>query len=216
MEVALGDQVQSFEVPVPVPEPRARAIHWKAFYSLVSRRMAAFETISDSTNFFNLICMSEGREEVRCSCRLRADLLADPGRQVYLEMDVLANADSVTLAVIDINSDGMSFDPDSGFVDRFVDKGGRACINLLPEMHGPPFHGRMGLLVSGGHLAFFRRSGRGAWQTTGFVTELQWFHGQVLSVCLQFGDEGHYCVKITSIGSGDPPVTPTMSEALYH
>ena len=73
----------------------------------------------------------------------------------------------------------------------------------------------MGLLVSGGHLAFFRRKTTQAWETTGFVTDFRWFQDQQLSVSVSFEDEGPYRMKLTSIMNGDPPVTPTRPEAAY-
>ena len=150
---------------------------------------------------------------------LRADLLADLGRQVYLVIEVLANPHGIFLSVTDFAANGVTFDPQEGHVSCIEEDWG-VLINCLSELPmGTRFIGEMGLLVSGGHLAFFRRRWTGdhwlRWETTGFVTDFRWFQDEQLSVQVAFEKKGPYHMKITSIMNGDPPVTPTRSEAAY-
>jgi len=103
-----------------------------------------------------------------CRCRLRTDLLAcRPDIGVYVEVEVLANADNLSLAVVDFEGGGRSsvtFSPETGAVlrERKVRESPRAIegtyIHLLPAATlGRRFEGSMGLFLFGGHLAFFRR-----------------------------------------------------------
>eukprot|EP00913_Durusdinium_trenchii_P032925 g30822.t1 len=125
-----------------------------------------------------------------------SDILAkNPNLGVYVEVEVRANADNLSLAVVDFENGGRSsvtFSPETGAVlrERKVRESPRAIegtyIHLLPP--APPgrrFEGAMGLYLQGGQLAFFRqwRSGSGTeeasgdsakWETTGFCTDLRW------------------------------------------
>ena len=125
---------------------------------------------------------------------------------------MLANAHGITLAVTDSNYNNVLFNPEMGSV-HCNDEVRGAVIESLPEMElGSRFLGPMGLLVMGGQLAFFRRRCSWIiheWETTGFVTDLQWFQDQHLSLSVVFHGEGPYRVKLTNIGSDLPPVTPT-------
>lgn len=93
-------------------------------------------------------------------------------------MEVSANADNLSLAVVDFEGGGVSsvtFSPETGAVlrERKVREMPRAIegtyIHLLPQ--APPghrFEGTMGLyLSSSGHLAFFRRWAKDAKDTSG-------------------------------------------------
>merc|ERR1719188_228628 len=101
-------------------------------------------------------------------CRLRTDILsADSDRDVYLEVEVLANPDNVSLAVVDFEAGGCSsvtFSPDTGAVirERKVREAPRrvegAYIQPLPSLPpGQAFFGLLGLYLFQGNLAFFRR-----------------------------------------------------------
>merc|ERR1719188_2490817 len=101
-------------------------------------------------------------------CRLRTDILsADSDRDVYLEVEVLANPDNVSLAVVDFEAGGCSsvtFSPDTGAVirERKVCEAPRrvegAYIQPLSTItNGRGFEGSMALHFHGGQLAFFRR-----------------------------------------------------------
>lgn len=161
-------------------------------------------------------------EVAYCKCRLRTDLLEHGSEAgVYIEIEVLANPDNLSLAVVDFEAGGRSsvtFSPDTGAVirERKVREAPRKVEGayIQPLATTPPgrgFEGSMGLLLHAGHLAFFRRC-RGAdgelgqWESTGFVTDLAWAEGRRLTPCLAFRDEGPYRVRIARVGS--PPLLP--------
>lgn len=105
-----------------------------------------------------------------------------------------------------------------------------AYIQPLPTVTtGRPFHGLMGLYVYQDRLAFFRRCELpatgldreanpmqlqtpgmaqgchlGPWETTGFVSDLDWAEGRRLTPCLAFRDEGAYRVRVVQIGAMPP------------
>eukprot|EP00930_Biecheleria_cincta_P055417 TRINITY_DN41737_c0_g1_i1.p1 TRINITY_DN41737_c0_g1~~TRINITY_DN41737_c0_g1_i1.p1 ORF type:complete len:407 (-),score=53.88 TRINITY_DN41737_c0_g1_i1:193-1311(-) len=168
-----------------------------------------------------------------CRCRLRTDILAlHPDKGIYVEVDISANADNLSLAVVDFDGGGQSsvtFSPETGAVlrecrvrDSSVEIEG-TYIHLLPSAGtGHRFQGTLGLYLKGGHLAFFRRwrgivAGnrvQGAWECTGFCTDLKWAQGKRLSVCLAFRDSGAYRVSISKIGS-EVPFSPKPSAEAY-
>eukprot|EP00437_Effrenium_voratum_P018189 CAMPEP_0181446104 /NCGR_PEP_ID=MMETSP1110-20121109/25934_1 /TAXON_ID=174948 /ORGANISM="Symbiodinium sp., Strain CCMP421" /LENGTH=392 /DNA_ID=CAMNT_0023570175 /DNA_START=20 /DNA_END=1196 /DNA_ORIENTATION=+ len=153
---------------------------------------------------------------------------------VYLEVEVVSNSDNLSMAVVDFEAGGCSsvtFSPDTGAVirERKVREAPRkvegAYIQPLPTVAtGRPFHGLMGLYLYQDRLAFFRRCelpgaeasadfGRlthgergelAAWETTGFVSDLNWAEGRRLTPCLAFRDEGAYRVRIVQIGATPP------------
>lgn len=239
MEVDIGGRLECFDkVPAGRSDPAAAAAtpDWKA-----RCRLFCAETPNFSAPFAGreITAVAQPDEVAYCGCRVRTDVLArSPGTRVYVEVEILANADNLSLAVVDFESGGRSsvtFSPETGAVlrERKVRESPRAIegtyIHVLPAAApGRRFEGHMGLLVSGGHLAFFRRwaataggeeDGEAAaaeperpWETTGFVTDLRWAQGRRLSVCLAFRDEGAYNVRITRVCS-QPPVEPVVSEA---
>ena len=105
-----------------------------------------------------------------------------------------------------------------------------AYIQPLPTVTtGRPFHGLMGLYLYQDRLAFFRRcelpltgldreanpmqlqlmpgsaqGPLGPWETTGFVSDLDWAEGRRLTPCLAFRDEGAYRVRVVQIGATPP------------
>lgn len=207
------------------------AENWKARYDLFRRSTAGFS----SPYLGREILQVDGPDEVAyCRCRLRTDLLAlQPDVGIYVEVEVSANADNLSLAVVDFEGGGRSsvtFSPETGAVLREckVRETPRAIegkyIHLLPPAAvGRRFQGSMGLYLRGGHLAFFRRwrpeaPGRvtkeGAWETTGFCTDLKWSHGERLSLCLAFRDSGPYRVSISKVGT-EVPLVPQPSAKAY-
>eukprot|EP00930_Biecheleria_cincta_P091242 TRINITY_DN8075_c0_g2_i1.p1 TRINITY_DN8075_c0_g2~~TRINITY_DN8075_c0_g2_i1.p1 ORF type:complete len:312 (+),score=45.39 TRINITY_DN8075_c0_g2_i1:23-937(+) len=101
-------------------------------------------------------------------CRLCTDVLSAEYEQgVYLEVEVVANPDNLSMAVVDFEAGGCSsvtFSPDTGAVirERKVREAPRkvegAYIQPLPTVPpGRPFHGIMGLFLHRGRLAFYRR-----------------------------------------------------------
>jgi len=185
----------------------------------------------------SVIAKVESPDEVAyCRCRLRSDILEkQPERGVYVEVEVSANADNLSLAVVDFENGGRSsvtFSPETGAVlrERKVRESPRAIegtyIHLLPPApQGRRFEGAMGLYLQGGQLAFFRRwnvpmnsasdSKSGPeWETTGFCTDLKWAQGPRLSLCLAFRDSGPYRALITQVNN-TPPVQPSPSADAY-
>lgn len=164
-------------------------------------------------------------EVAYCRCRLRSDLA--PG--VYLEVEVVANPDNLSLAVVDFEAGGRSsvtFSPDTGAVirERKVQEAPRrvegSYIHPLPATPlGQRFEGCVGVYLRSGSLAFFRRcafSGedvlrKGAWECTGFIADLNWVEGR-LTPCIAFRDEGDYHVRISHVGP-DPPQEPCKAKA---
>lgn len=139
--------------------------NWKGRYKLFHTEAPTFSAPFTG----NEIKVVEHPDEVAyCRCRLRTDLLAArDDRGVYVEVEIRANADNLSLAVVDFEGGGRSsvtFSPETGAVlrERKVRESPRAIegtyIHLLPA--APPghrFEGVMGLYLRDGHLAFFRR-----------------------------------------------------------
>lgn len=100
-------------------------------------------------------------------CRLCTDVLDDTSQGVYVEVEVLANPDNVSMAVVDFEAGGCSsvtFSPDTGAVirERKVREAPRRVEGeyiqpLLAVAPGRRFCGLMGLYLCQGRLAFFRR-----------------------------------------------------------
>eukprot|EP00927_Polykrikos_kofoidii_P050869 TRINITY_DN44715_c0_g1_i1.p1 TRINITY_DN44715_c0_g1~~TRINITY_DN44715_c0_g1_i1.p1 ORF type:complete len:403 (-),score=63.00 TRINITY_DN44715_c0_g1_i1:140-1273(-) len=136
----------------------------------------------------------------------------------------------------------VTFSPDTGAVIREskVQEAPRkvsgAYIQTLPVVPpGRPFHGFMGLFLCKGRIAFFRRCRcgptsswlgedeleddsaenkfkLGPWETTGFVSDVDWAEGSRLTPCLAFRDEGAYRVRVVGVGTV-PPVLPPLHGA---
>jgi hypothetical protein len=155
-----------------------------------------------------------------CCCMLRADLLcrsSDTG--VYIEFEVVANVDNLSLAVLDFETTAnncVTFSPDTGAVFRekkvrdVPRKVEGAYIRpLASTLPGSGFEGSIGIYFYAGHLAFFRRCASksaepGLWESTDFVTDLSWAEGRCLAPCLAFRDKGEYHVKIATVNSAPP------------
>mmetsp|Transcript_72843 Transcript_72843/g.138382 ORF Transcript_72843/g.138382 Transcript_72843/m.138382 type:complete len:438 (-) Transcript_72843:227-1540(-) len=161
MELDIGGAFFPFEQQAPPQK-------WKSRYKLFHLEAPTFSTPFSG----NEITAVEHHDEVAyCRCRLRTDLLAShTDRGVYIEVEVHANADNLSLAVVDFEGGGRSsvtFSPETGAVlrERKVRESPRAIegtyIHLLPAApHGQRFEGVMGLYLRNGHLAFFRRWGK--------------------------------------------------------
>jgi len=170
-------------------------------------------------------------EVAYCRCMLRADVLIKGSNLgVYIEIEVNANPDNLSLAVVDFEAGGHSsvtFSPDTGAVirERKVREVPRkvegAYIQpLQATLPGKRFEGSVGLFLYEGNLAFLRRcmnddkQSLGAWESTGFVTDLSWAEGRCLTPCLAFRDEGAYHVRIIKVGS-TPPVPFDLAPKAY-
>lgn len=137
--------------------------NWKGRYKLFHTEAPTFSSPYAGRE----IMAVEHQDEVAyCRCRLRTDLLASrDDRGVYVEVEIRANADNLSLAVVDFEGGGRSsvtFSPETGAVlrERKVRESPRAIegtyIHLLPAAPaGHRFEGVMGLYLRNGHLAFF-------------------------------------------------------------
>lgn len=194
---------------------------WKSRYLRFAAEVKLFRAPFSS---FEITTVKQADEIAFSRCKLRTDVLQASGSiGVYLEVEVLANPDNVSLAVVDFEAGGCSsvtFSPDTGAVirERKIREAPRKVEGtyiqpLSTITSGQGFEGSMGLYFKGGRLAFFRRhfdrsseaAPVGRWETTGFVTDLSWAEGRRLTPCLAFRDIGDYHLRITRI-SADPPV----------
>jgi len=225
MELEVVGSYQSFE-----QDHAGNSENWKARWNLFRQAIPSFSSPFTGPE---ILRVATSDVVAYCRCRLRTDILAlHPDKGVYIEVDISANADNLSLAVVDFDGGGQSsvtFSPETGAVlrecrvrDSSVEIEG-TYIHLLPSAGtGHRFQGTLGLYLKGGHLAFFRRwqgviAGnrvQGAWESTGFCTDLKWAQGKRLSVCLAFRDSGPYRVSISKIGT-DVPFPPKPSAEAY-
>jgi hypothetical protein len=204
-------------------------LDWKGRYNRFQRELRTFQPPFVGREIYQV----RNQDEVAyCRCMLRADLLnKESASGVYIEFQVIANPDNLSLALVDFDAGGHSsvtFSPDTGAVIRekkvreVPRKVEGAYIQpLAATLPGSRFEGSFGLYLYAGHLAFLRRCTNNAaagqelcmWESTGFVTDLTWAECQCLSPCLAFRDEGNYQVKIATVSStpplpfGEPPST---------
>ena len=205
-------------------------LDWKTRYVHFRRELPKFRTPFDGS----ILTDVKNSDEVSyCNCRFRTDLLEDSG--IYLEVQVYANADNLSLAVVDFDEGGKSsvtFSPDTGAVikETKIQETPRKVKGwyIQPLRHIPPkvgtsvirnerFEGIMGLYVKQGKIAFFRKFAHGDsqdWETTGFVIGLDWVHGRKITPCLVFRDEGPYHVCVNKI-SQEPPIEPEKFESAW-
>lgn len=212
---------------------RLARVDWKCRYARFGSEVRNFRTPFSSSQ---ITSVTQADDIAYWRCKLRSDLLADsatPG--VYLEVEVAANPDNVSLAIVDFEAGGCSsitFSPDTGAVirERKVRESPRKVegtyIQPLPTItSGHGFRGSMGLYLRGGFIAFFRKhmsvNGEGevtevgAWETTGFVTDLSWAEGVRLSPCLAFRDTGAYQIHMACISSQPPLVPAAYADAQW-
>lgn len=216
---------------VPLGRKHAR-VDWKGRFGRFRREIPTFRAPFSGMEIVNV---TQPDEVAYCKCRLRTDLLdVSLSSGVYLEVEVQSNADNLSLAVVDFEAGGRSsvtFSPDTGAVirERKVREAPRKVEGAYfqPLSTTPPgrrFEGSMGLFLHGGHLAFFRRCVNksetdgttevGAWECTGFITDLTWAEGRCLTPCLAFRDEGKYAVRIVRVSS-QPPQQPEKTILAY-
>lgn len=200
------------------------APNWKQRYARFASGLKAF-----AAPFLNpeIRSITNDDEVAYFQCLLRTDILAsESARGVYLEVEVIANPDNFSLSMVDFDDGGsssLSFSPDTGAVinERKVCESPRKVRGMFVQaLEGIPaeqkFHGRVGLFVHRGRVAFYRMScgERGssepvAWETTGFVAELAWAEGRRLTPCIAFRSAGHYEVRTTCVGTL-PPFVPSV------
>jgi len=220
-------------------------IDWKSRYRHFKMEIPKFRVPFEGER----ITQVQNPDEVAyCKCKLRTDLLkaeaicssqSDIGGAssrgtkgmggVYLEVEVSANADNLSLVVVDFDEGGKSsvtFSPDTGAVikEKKVQESPRRVKGAYIQPLQPKldrFEGKMGLYVRNGHIAFFRKYKRKEsesedepWESTGFVTNLSWADGKRLTPCLAFRDEGPYCVHVVRVDSC-PPIQPETMVAAY-
>lgn len=224
IELDSGQDFLSFGAGALQQPPGFARTSWRRQFELFHRGSLAFNLPHRA----EITAVSRSGEVAYARCRLRTDILAAEARcdSVYMEVDVLANVDKLSLAVVDFECGGCSsvtFSPETGAVlcerkaheEPQTIEGGYK--HLLPAAKpGQGFEGTLGVLFSGGCIAFFRRwasppeqDGQAVWETTGFCTDLSWAQGPRLSVCLAFRDCGAYRVRISRIGQ-TPPLVPRL------
>jgi hypothetical protein len=92
---------------------------WKWLYAFFHREVVTFSPPFSGSVIANI---GQPDEMAYCRCRFRTDLLLlRPDRGIYIELDVSANADNMTLGVVDFDGGGRSsvtFSPETGAVFR--------------------------------------------------------------------------------------------------
>lgn len=229
----------------PEKDEKLVRIDWKSRYRHFKYEIPKFRTPFEGAQ----ITMVQNPDEVAyCKCKLRTDLLQTvafrrashsdigvPSRAmkdmggVYLEVEVSANADNLSLVVVDFDEGGKSsvtFSPDTGAVikEKKVQESPRRVKGAYIQPLQPKldrFEGKMGLYVRNGHIAFFRKYKRKdsegedePWESTGFVIDLSWADGKRLTPCLAFRDEGPYRVHVVRVDC-NPPIKPEKMVAAY-
>mmetsp|Transcript_60812 Transcript_60812/g.144911 ORF Transcript_60812/g.144911 Transcript_60812/m.144911 type:complete len:390 (+) Transcript_60812:52-1221(+) len=232
MELEVAGTFLTFEMEQPFQGlmPRNIKSRYRWFHGEVSTFSAPYMGDQISS-------VKTADEVAYCKCRLRKDILAEvPRSSVFLEVDVLANADNLSLAIVDFEGGGKSsvtFSPETGavLIEHKVQEDPRVIegmyIHLLEQAPtGSKFEGSIGLLLHDGHLAFYRRwqnartqaregeEKQQQWETTGFCTDLAWAVGTQLSLCLAFRDAGDYHVRIKKVANS-PPFWPPKSQEAY-
>lgn len=201
---------------------------WKTRYVYWRRELPKFRTPFEGST---LTDVKNSDEVSYCKARIRTDSLKDNG--VYMEVDVTANADNLSFAVVDFDEGGKSsvtFSPDTGAVikETKIQETPRKVKGwyIQPLRHIPSktsqalrnerFEGCMGLYIKDGKIAFFRKyaHAKTEWETTGFIIGLDWAEGRKLTPCLAFRDEGQYHVTVKKIASS-PPFEPNRYETAW-
>jgi len=214
-------------------EAKGELVEWKRRYLSFARELSSF-----SYPLAGCSISSAPLEEMCafCQCRINTDVLgAEEGRSVYIEVEVLKNPDSVSLALVDSDSGGcssMTFSPEMGavFREKKVSEEPRHVkgdyIQPLPETERH-FQGTLGIHILNGRIAFFRRASTregekgetdsaipGPWECTGFVGDLSWAHGPWLTPCLAFRQAGPYEVRIVRVSATAPLVPQEKAASL--
>eukprot|EP00397_Hematodinium_sp_SG-2012_P050594 GEMP01058878.1.p1 GENE.GEMP01058878.1~~GEMP01058878.1.p1 ORF type:complete len:339 (+),score=100.35 GEMP01058878.1:124-1140(+) len=197
-----------------------REVDWKLRFAQFAKEMYEFRSPFDPDD----ISMVASPDEVAYTkVRFRADILmAHPEIAIYMEVDVAANADNLSLAIVDFDEGGKSsvtFSPDTGAVikETKVQETPRRVKGAYIQPVKPnftKFEGKVGIYVKNGLIAFFRQYASHQWESTGFCVDFSWARGQRLTPCLAFRDEGKYLTKISKVGSVPPFEPPAHDEAL--
>lgn len=222
----------AFQPAEPLVQVKHNRLDWKGRYARFLNEMRSFREPFGGAE----ITQVDQADEIAYSrMRLCSEMLdAASSRGVYIEVEVLANPDNVSLAIVNFDAGGCSsvtFSPDTGAVirERKVCEEPRKVQGsyiqpLATITQGQGFEGTMGLFLLGGQLAFFRRhlvageNGEqpelGPWESTGFITNLDWAEGKQLTPCLAFRDEGSYHVRLARMGA-QPPLAPERTAMAY-
>lgn len=192
---------------------RKHQTNWKIRYAHFCRDVYEFRAPFDPLLITNVLTPDE---VAYTKARLRADFLAvNPEVAIYMEFDVRANADNLSLALVDFDEGGKSsvtFSPDTGAVikETKVQESPRRVQGSYIQPVKPnftKFEGKMGMYIHNSSIAFYRKYNNQAWETTGFCVKFDWASGKRLTPCLAFRDEGKYCTNITNV-SQTPPFEP--------
>jgi hypothetical protein len=203
------------------------SLDWKKRYLHFSQQALTFSLPFSGREIHSV---QEADECAQLLSGVRTDMLQNVG--LYMELEVLGNPDRLTISVTDWDVGGcssLSFSPDAGMV--FIERAPFSLpkqvsgkyLNALPALdQKQPFHGELGLFVNNGRIAFFRRcrngkvtsqkgecvetgtSDEGHWETSGYVTDLTWAAGNLLTPCVAFRHAGDYRVKIGKVCSKSP------------
>eukprot|EP00397_Hematodinium_sp_SG-2012_P024495 GEMP01025516.1.p1 GENE.GEMP01025516.1~~GEMP01025516.1.p1 ORF type:complete len:355 (+),score=100.50 GEMP01025516.1:436-1500(+) len=202
-------------------QPRRWEMDWKLRFAQFAKEVYEFRSPFDPGN----ISMVASPDEVAYTkCRFRADILsANPHIAIYLEVDVAANADNLSLAIVDFDEGGKSsvtFSPDTGAVIREtkVQETPRRVKGAYIKPRKPnftKFEGKVGIYVKNAMIAFFRQYTRQHWESTGFCVDFTWARGKRLTPCLAFRDEGKYLTRIVKVSS-EPPFEPRSHDDAFN
>lgn len=214
-----------FEYPSALSlQGKALDLNWKQRYLRFAAGLKIFAAPFCKSE---IRCITNDDEVAYFQCLLRTDILSsDSARGVYLEIEVCANPDNFSLAMVDFDDGGSSsltFSPDTGAVinERKVCESPRKVQGMFVQpldaiAADQKFQGRVGLFLHRGQVAFYRMlCGDGgtsepvAWESTGFVTDLAWAEGRRLTPCIAFRSAGQYEVRTTCVGSL-PPFSPSV------
>lgn len=194
---------------------RKEIINWKLRFANYLKTIYEFRAPFDPMYISSVLTPDE---VAYTKCRIRADvLMADPSASFYLEVEVEANPDNLSLSIVDFDEGGKSsvtFSPDTGAVikETKVQENPRkvkGCYIQPVKPNFTKFQGKVGLYVKFGMIAFFRKYSEASWESTGYCVNFNWAKGTRLTPCLAFRDEGRYMTSISKV-STSPPFEPTL------
>merc|ERR1719494_1327993 len=211
---ATRHRMNTINTTIPSRHVEAREVNWKLRYSNFCKEVFEFRSPFDPNHISTVTAPDE---VAYTKCRFRADILKiNPSISIYLEVEVQANADNLSLAIVDFDEGGKSsvtFSPDTGAVikETKVQETPRRVKGAYIQPVKPnftKFEGRVGIYVKKGLIAFFRQYAKQNWETTGFCVDFSWARGHRLTPCLAFRDEGKYMTRVTKV-CRTPPFEPT-------
>lgn len=199
---------------------------WRSRYVRFSRECLEFCAPFQGTD---IRFVQEANDCAELQWRMQTELLVDAG--LYIEIEVVSNPDTLTIALVDWSDAGcnsITFSPDAGtvFIEQQVCSVPRRVQGkYLDAMSGCPldscFHGRVGVYVQANRIAFFRQTVHrsksmevantgcsetsGCWETTGYIADLQWAESSLLTPCIAFRKAGAYDVHIGKV-CYEPPL----------